>query len=202
MRRRNKKPDISATNKEIRAYCVYALKDPMIQGNNIFYIGKGTKIRLQQHIHQTSQVNEDVSNRIADIQSAGFAVDVCILVSKLTESEAFMNEAELIGAYGVQSQGGQLLNKVIQNSNIKDDTVNTSEGIYENAQNGIELIERSICSLLRSNHQGLKNAEIAKVLNLESSSNGGQKNYLTYSILGNLMAKNQIIQSEKRYYIA
>ena len=59
-------------------------------------------------------------------------------------------------------------------------------------------MEEAIIALL-GNHNGLKNSEIAEKLDLRSSHEGGQKNYLTYSILGILMEKGIVkkIKSDK-----
>ena len=52
-------------------------------------------------------------------------------------------------------------------------------------------IEEAVIALL-SNHDGLTNSEIAEHLDLHSSHEGGQKNYLTYSILGILMENGKV----------
>lgn len=54
-----------------------------------------------------------------------------------------------------------------------------------------EKMEKAVIALL-SNHDGLRNSEIAEDLNLHSSHNGRQKDYLTYSILGILMEKGMV----------
>lgn len=60
------------------------------------------------------------------------------------------------------------------------------------AEKGNSLIEESILNLLKLYPDGLSNSEIASNLNLKSSHEGSQTNYLTYSVLGNLMSKNMI----------
>lgn len=77
--------------------------------------------------------------------------------------------------------------------------------IKEKAKNGNVLIEEAIINLLQNHAEGLSNSEIASILNLNSSNEGAQKDYLTYSILGNLMAKGKVrkvkISSRKvKYY--
>ena len=69
------------------------------------------------------------------------------------------------------------------------------------AQQGLHLIEDAILTLLRSNPQGLRNSEIADMLNLRSEFRGGQRNYLTHSVLGGLLAKGEVVQDcESKLY--
>lgn len=69
--------------------------------------------------------------------------------------------------------------------------------IYDKAQQGLRLIEDSIIELLSYNAEGLTNAEIVEYLGLQSEHQGRQKNYLTYSVLGNLMKDNKVIKYKK-----
>lgn len=69
--------------------------------------------------------------------------------------------------------------------------------IKELAKKGNLLIEDSIVNLLKLHPEGLSNSEIAYELNLESSHEGHQSNYLTYSVLGNIMARG--IVSKVKY---
>jgi hypothetical protein len=61
--------------------------------------------------------------------------------------------------------------------------------LHQKSQQGLELLYESITELLKVNPNGLTNTEIAKELGLESDQNGKNKNYLSYSLLGNLMNK-------------
>ena len=54
------------------------------------------------------------------------------------------------------------------------------------AKEGISLVEKAILEFIATHPQGVSNAEIAKALNLESDIAGNHKNYLSWSILGNL----------------
>lgn len=69
--------------------------------------------------------------------------------------------------------------------------------IYDKAQQGLRLIEDSIIELLSYNIEGLTNAEIVEYLGLQSEHQARQKNYLTYSVLGNLMKDNKVIKYKK-----
>ena len=62
----------------------------------------------------------------------------------------------------------------------------------ELAQEGLTKIEDAIMRLLESNPQGLGNSEIAEALNLRSDFRGNQQNYITYSVLGGLLAQGRV----------
>ena len=62
------------------------------------------------------------------------------------------------------------------------------------AQEGLRHIEDAILMLLEAHPQGLRNVQIADALGLRSSIRGGQRNYLTYSVLGGLMARGAVAQ--------
>jgi len=67
--------------------------------------------------------------------------------------------------------------------------------LIKQAQKGLELIENAIVELLRNNPE-LSNTDIAKKLNLRSSHEGKQRDYLTYSILGGLMVKGVVYKDK------
>ena len=70
------------------------------------------------------------------------------------------------------------------------------------AQEGLRHIEDAILMVLESNPQGLGNAQIADLLDLRSSIRDRQRNYLTYSVLGGLMARGAVVQdSETRRFL-
>ena len=62
------------------------------------------------------------------------------------------------------------------------------------AQEGLRHIEQAILMLLEANPQGLRNSQIADALGLGSSIRGGQRNYLTYSVLGGLTERGEVVQ--------
>lgn len=72
----------------------------------------------------------------------------------------------------------------------------TDAEIKDLASEALEKMEKAILALL-NNHNGLTNTEIAEELSLHSSHEGGQKDYLTYSVLGNLMNEGKV---EKQRY--
>lgn len=65
------------------------------------------------------------------------------------------------------------------------------------AQEGLRHIESAILMLLDSHPAGLRNSQIADLLGLRSSIRGGQRNYLTYSVLGGLMARGEVVQNRE-----
>lgn len=64
------------------------------------------------------------------------------------------------------------------------------------AQSGIRRVEEAIVEILKRNPKGLTNFELAKYLDLESGQDGRQKNYLSWSILGRLMAREAVIRTK------
>ena len=62
------------------------------------------------------------------------------------------------------------------------------------AQDGNKLIETAILELLKTSPKGMTNAEIVNTLDLKSSHEGKHPNYLSYSILGNLMKNDLVIK--------
>ncbi|NLK45053.1 MAG: hypothetical protein GX297_00095 [Treponema sp.] len=66
--------------------------------------------------------------------------------------------------------------------------------LYLKAKKGLSEIENAIIELLKIHPNGLTNTEIANILGLSSIHEGGQKDYLTYSVLGNLMDRSVIIK--------
>ncbi len=70
------------------------------------------------------------------------------------------------------------------------------------AQDGLKKIEDAVLRLLDQNPGGLRNSEIADLLHLRSDFLGRQKDWLTYSVLGGLIAQGKIFhQRESRYRV-
>ena len=65
----------------------------------------------------------------------------------------------------------------------------------DRAQLANSLIEEAILQYLGANPNGCQNSEITRELGLHSEHNGRQRDYLVYSILGNLMRRGLV---EKR----
>ena len=60
------------------------------------------------------------------------------------------------------------------------------------AQEGLKQIEDAILRLLERNPGGLRNSQLADFLNLRSNFLGNQKDWLTYSVLGGLIAQGKV----------
>ena len=60
------------------------------------------------------------------------------------------------------------------------------------AQEGLRQIEVAILQLLEANPAGLRNVEIAELLDLHSDFQGGQRNYLTYTVLVSLISQGKV----------
>lgn len=72
----------------------------------------------------------------------------------------------------------------------------TDNELRQMAIAGIKQIETAILELLSNYPNGLSNQEIVDKLSLSSSHEGRQKNYLTYSILGNLMESGHVLKDK------
>ena len=62
------------------------------------------------------------------------------------------------------------------------------------AQEGLRHSEQPILMLLDAHPDGLRNSQIADMLGLRSSIRDRQRDYLTYSVLGGLMARGEVVQ--------
>jgi uncharacterized protein len=183
-------------------FYVYALKDPRQKPAKPFYIGKGTGNRAWEHQNEAS--DSEKNGVIQEIHDAGLRVLHTVISDNLTEEQALKIEAELISAFGIRSQGGLLTNRVRPNpENIsKKVKVNIPEGCYEKAQMGLNFLKSAIMELAKANPSGIKNADAAKYLGLQSDYGGGSKDYLSYSLLGILMKEGRIVRNEKKKHVS
>ena len=62
------------------------------------------------------------------------------------------------------------------------------------ARLGNVLIEEAILEYLETNPGGCRNYEITQALGLHSEHEGKQQDYLTYSVLGNLMKRGLVVK--------
>jgi hypothetical protein len=173
-------------------YYIYALKDPRVSPARAFYIGKGTGSRAYDHLVKPDKTLK--YKRIGDIINSGKKPLVVILADDLTEAQALKLEAELISAFGTETTGGLLTNAVVPTGlgAKKRRNLVVPQGAVERAQIGLELIKTAIAELIRTNPDGITNADAASVLGLRSDYRGHQKDYLSYSILGLLLREGTI----------
>jgi uncharacterized protein len=182
-----------------QSYYVYALKDPRSNPARPFYIGKGTGVRAEDHLVRIDETSK--GRRISQILADGRQVLVVRLVEGLSESEALKIEAELISAFGVESQGGLLTNSVVPIGKIERlnaRQVSIPSGAIEKAQIGLGLLKDAIFELASANESGVTNSDIVHAFNLHSDYSGGSKDYLTWSILGLLMRENKLERVDKK----
>ena len=186
-----------------QSYYVYALKDPRSNPTKPFYIGKGTGVRVEDHL---VRVDKTAKGRlISEILDSGSQVLTVRLVDGLSESEALKIEAELISAFGVQSQGGLLTNSIVPVGRIERlhaRQVSIPSGTVEKAQIGLGLLKSAVLELAAANDEGVTNSDIVHSLNLHSDYLGGSKDYLSWSILGLLMREGKLKRVEKKRHKA
>jgi len=184
---------------ENKPYYVYALKDARQNPAKIFYIGKGTGIRKDDHL---TNVDDTAKGKyIKEILDDGGKVIVSVLIEELTENQSLKLESELIITFGTEKHGGILKNTVFpkgKEKNIKN--FNIPYGVYEKSQFGLDFLKQAILEFIEANPNGIKNSECAHLLNLHSDNDGKQKNYLTYSVLGLLMRENKIEKTKNGRY--
>jgi uncharacterized protein len=73
--------------------------------------------------------------------------------------------------------------------------------LVEKAQAGRVLIEEAILELLALHPEGLRNSEVAESLDLRSDYQGGQKDYLSWSILGLLLNRGAVAREGNKYVV-
>jgi len=173
-------------------YYVYSLKDPRSSPAQSFYVGKGTGSRAYDHLVTPDRTRKYV--RIKEILDAGARPLIDILVEDLTETQALRLEAELIAAFGTQDTGGLLTNTVVPAGigGRKRRNMVVPQGAVEQAQLGLEFLKAAILKLAKANPDGITNSDAASLLGLRSDYRGGQKDYLSYSVLGLLLREGKV----------
>lgn len=72
-----------------------------------------------------------------------------------------------------------------------------SEKIRERAQQGLGILSDAVRDFVFDHPEGLRNDEVARALGLESSFNGGQRNYLTHAVLNGLVQHGQLVRDKR-----
>ena len=180
-----------------RNYYVYALKDPRQKPAKIFYVGKGTGSRSIEHINKPDITRK--GKYIKEILNDGFNIIITKLADHLTEEDALRIEMELISCLGSIDNNGILYNSITPrsiSSKLKPNNISLPDDTIMKAQLGLKLIKEAIVAFINENPQGITNSNCAHYLGLQSNNEGRQQDYLTYSILGLLIADGEI-KSEK-----
>lgn len=76
--------------------------------------------------------------------------------------------------------------------------------LRDQARQARAMLEDAILAALASQPGGLYNNELARLLDLESDYEGRQSNYLTYSLLGGLLAQERVTKEKREgrtYYM-
>lgn len=73
---------------------------------------------------------------------------------------------------------------------------------HEKAQQGLKLIKEAILGILAQKSDGLRNAEIAELLEIRSDYQGEQKDYLSWSVLGLLLNEGKVVRKGNKYFVA
>lgn len=73
---------------------------------------------------------------------------------------------------------------------------------HEQAQQGLELIKEAILGILEQKSDGLRNAEIAELLEIRSDYQGEQKDYLSWSVIGLLLNEGKVVKKDNKYFVA
>lgn len=180
-------------------YIVYGLIDG--RNGKLFYVGKGTLLRMLSH----KSTNKDaVGKKMKEIEDDKSHTIKRVMIDNLTEAEAIKNEALIISTLGTLKTGGILINKNTPTGHTvaKPSSINIPPGLLEKASIAKDLIEGVVYDFVEYNNSvGVTNAQIAKYLGLTSSYMDNHENYLTHSILGNLMNQNKILKRNKKYFI-
>jgi len=71
----------------------------------------------------------------------------------------------------------------------------------ETGHQGLNLLKAAILQCLKDHPDGLRNADIADMLDMHSDYLGGQKDYLTWSVLGLLLNEQKVLRKGRRYYL-
>lgn len=72
---------------------------------------------------------------------------------------------------------------------------------HEQAQQGLKLLKEAILGILAQKSDGLRNAEIAEILEIHSDYQGEQKDYLSWSVLGLLLNEGRVVRKGNKYFV-
>ena len=72
----------------------------------------------------------------------------------------------------------------------------------QRAQVGVHLIKEAILEVLRQRRDGMSNAEIATLLDIRSRYGKKSEDFLSWSVLGELMNEGRIRRSGRKYKVS
>jgi len=72
---------------------------------------------------------------------------------------------------------------------------------HEQARQGLNLLKEAILGILAQKSDGLRNAEIAEILEIHSDYLGEQKDYLSWSVLGLLLNEGKVVRKGNKYFV-
>ena len=71
----------------------------------------------------------------------------------------------------------------------------------EKARAGLSMLKEAIVETIREHPDGLRNAEVADLLDLRSDYQGGQQDYLSWSVIGLLLNEGKVERKEDKRYV-
>jgi len=155
-------------NNQDKSFYVYALKNPRTTPSKPFYVGKGTSLRIFEHVQK---IDDSAKGRvISEIITNSQSVLETKLLDNLTESKALRIEAELISAFGTIDSGDMLTNSVMPKGlgAKKRPLIIVPQGAQERAQLGLTLLKSAVPKFVKANANGVSNAAAASILGLRS----------------------------------
>ncbi|MGI9558781.1 MAG: hypothetical protein ACR2NQ_03800 [Thermodesulfobacteriota bacterium] len=70
----------------------------------------------------------------------------------------------------------------------------------EKAQKGLALIKEAIVEKISQHPEGIKNADIARYLDIQSDHEGGHRNWLSWFLLGVLVEEGKVEKKDNLYF--
>ncbi len=77
----------------------------------------------------------------------------------------------------------------------------TEDVLRATAQSGFKIMSSAIFDFVSLHPEGVRNDEVARGLNLETNFNGGQRNYLTFSILSALVQSGKVTREKRSSWV-
>ncbi len=71
----------------------------------------------------------------------------------------------------------------------------------EKAKAAVAMLEQAVIEVLEASPDGLRHADIVRLLDIPSDYLGNQKNYLSWSVVGLLMNAGKIQRVGDRYFV-